>query len=107
MVIRIAKVETDSPALPFDSAFDLDAELSEPGFPSGKVSAVNRERHVNGSGPVMGCQGPARNRERMQGLTALEEKQDRGGSGIERREALRGDHRLSAEQGPKEGGGDV
>lgn len=107
MVIRIAKVETDSPALPFDSAFDLDAEFPEPGFPSGKISAVNRERHVSGSGPVMGCEGAARNRERVKRLTALEEKQHRGGSSIERREALRGDHRLSAEQGPKEGGGHV
>lgn len=107
MVVGISEIEADSAAIPLNATFDLDAELGKAGLPGGQVVAVDRERHVGGAGSIVAGEDSTGDRERMERLTPLEEEEHRGGSGIKRREALRGDHGLGAEEALKERRGDV
>ena len=86
MVVGIPEIEADPAAVPLNSAFHLDAEHGQAGLPGGQVLAVDRERHVGGPGSIVAGEDSPRDRERMERLTALEEEEHRGSSGIERRE---------------------
>ena len=98
MVVGVAKIEADAAPIPRDSAFNPDPELPQSGFPARQVLAIDRECHVGRPGPVVGREGSAAGREGLKRLTPLEQEYERRASRVERRQALRGDQRLSAER---------